>query len=67
MSYTAECPYCEKYVPISNDDGFGSDEDVTYEQTCNHCEKQFTFTVSWSPYYSTEKAPHLNHEEKAAL
>lgn len=55
-----ECPYCEKWFNISNDDGHGCDESKKYEQQCPNCEKNFVFTVSYTPNYSAEKAPCLN-------
>lgn len=58
-----ECPYCEKWFDICNDDGHGCDPLETYEDQCPHCEKKFTFTVEWSPTYEAEKADCLNGGE----
>jgi len=55
-----ECPYCGKGFDIDTCDGFGCTEDEVYEQECPHCEKNFIFTVSWSPFYTAEKADCLN-------
>lgn len=58
----AECPYCGHYQEISHDDGYGYDENYTYEQECHSCEKVFSFTVEFSISYNTGKAPCMNGE-----
>jgi len=55
-----ECPYCEKYQDVCQDDGFGTDEDVLYEMTCAYCQKTFVFRVSWTPDFYSKKADCLN-------
>ena len=57
-----ECPYCGKDVEICTDDGYGCAEDEIYEQQCGNCDKNFTFTISYSVTYYPEKAPCLNGE-----
>lgn len=67
MSEDVECPYCEKWLDICHDDGFGYEENVLHEQECPHCEKQFVFSTSISFYFEAKKADCLNgveHEYK---
>ncbi len=58
-----ECPYCEEGQEINHDDGYGYSEDVTYEQECSNCEKNFTFTTSISLFHQASKADCLNGGE----
>lgn len=63
MSYSdTYCPYCEKGIDIDHDDGYGYEEDKVFTQTCEHCDKTFSYTTSTSFYYETEKAPCQNDE-----
>lgn len=57
-----ECPYCEAWQSINHDDGYGCQEDETYQQQCADCEKMFTYTTRISFSYDAEKAPCLNNE-----
>jgi hypothetical protein len=54
------CPYCDCEIDICNNDGFGLDENKTWQQQCLQCKKYFVFhsTLWWS--YSPEKADCLN-------
>ncbi len=55
---TVECPYCEKYVELWDDDIH--EEDTTHERECNHCGKNFVFTTSILFSFESEKADCLN-------
>ncbi len=57
------CPYCNADIEIVHDDGYGYEEDGTFEQTCHACDKTFAFTTSIHLYYETTKAPCLNGGE----
>ena len=54
------CPYCDADIEINHDDGYGYEEDVLNEQTCEECNKTFTYTTSILYCYETEKAECLN-------
>jgi hypothetical protein len=60
---SVECPYCEHEFEVCQDDGFGTDENETYEQECPKCEKAFALTVSISFNYSGTKADCMNDGE----
>lgn len=62
MSDYTYCPYCDTKVRINHDDGYGFEEDETYEQECYKCEKVFTYTTMVAYMYSPQKAPCLNGE-----
>lgn len=57
-----ECPYCFKNNKISHDDGHGYDEDVLWEEECEHCGKWFVFETYISFTYTGYPAPCLNGE-----
>ena len=57
------CPYCDAEVEINHDDGYGYEEDRTFEQECSHCEKCFSFTTSIWFLYQANKADCLNGSE----
>jgi hypothetical protein len=63
MSYDVECPYCEKGQEINHDDGYGYEEGETYQQECDDCGKNFTYTTSIVYYYESYKADCLNGGE----
>lgn len=58
--YDTECPYCGENVEINTDDGYGLEEDKTYQQECPHCEKNFVYTTSIIIVHHAEKADCLN-------
>jgi hypothetical protein len=58
-----KCPYCGADIEINHDDGYGTYEDVTYQQECSKCGKIFVFTTSIVLYYRLKKAPCLNGGE----
>lgn len=58
-----ECPYCEKWLDINHDDGFGYEEGITNKMECEHCGKSFVFTTSIIFYYEPQKADCLNNGE----
>lgn len=55
-----ECPYCGAEVEINHDDGYGYEEDETYEQQCPECEKNFSYTTYISFSHTAYKADCLN-------
>ena len=63
MSQDVECPYCEEWLEVCHDDGFGYEEDVMHEMECHHCGKKFTFQTHISFDYYSEKADCLNGGE----
>jgi len=63
MSYDVECPYCGKEQEINHDDGYGYDENETFEQECYHCDKVFIYYTSISFYYDVMKAACKNGGE----
>jgi len=52
--FDTECPYCGEGVNIDHDDGYGYEEDGTFEQECNKCYRTFNFSTSISYHYETE-------------
>ncbi len=54
------CPYCNAEIEICHDDGYGYEEEETFEQQCDECEKTFAFTTSISFHYKTNQADCLN-------
>lgn len=60
MSYFI-CPYCDK----ENEDPYLEQPrvDEVFEHECEHCEKNFVFTIDWNISYSEEKADCLNGGE----
>lgn len=63
MNDDVECPYCETWQDINHDDGYGYEEDKTFEQECVSCEKTFVFTTSISFMYDAHVADCLNGGE----
>jgi uncharacterized Zn-finger protein len=57
------CPYCEEENEINHDDGYGYEENETYNQECSHCGKYFIYTTQVSFDYEVEKADCLNDGE----
>ena len=55
-----ECPYCGEWQDICHDDGYGYEEDRTFEQECSRCDKSFAFTTSIGFCYEAHKADCLN-------
>ena len=58
-----QCPYCDKWQEINHDDGYGYEEDQTFEQECGDCEKVFVYTTFIWFSYKAGKAPCLNGGE----
>jgi predicted RNA-binding Zn-ribbon protein involved in translation (DUF1610 family) len=63
MAKDVECPYCGAELEINHDDGYGLDEDRTYQQECSACGKNFVYTTSISIDHEAEKAACLNGGE----
>lgn len=59
----AKCPYCDSFVEINHDDGYGYEEGVLHQQECGNCEKTFTYTTVIIFSYETQKADCLNGSE----
>jgi hypothetical protein len=57
-----ECPYCEKWVEINHDDGYGYDEGTAYQQHCYGCDKNFVYYTTIHFSYDAQKADCLNGE-----
>ena len=55
-----ECPYCKEDLDIDHTDGFGYEEYIKHEMTCEHCDKHFTFETSILFCYEASEAPCLN-------
>jgi len=58
-----KCPYCTKEVEIDYDDGFGYDQDVKWQQECDHCERTFYFTTHISIDHEAFAAPCIDSGE----
>ena len=58
-----KCPYCQEELYINHDDGYGYEEDETFQQTCKHCDKTFAYTTTICFYYDAERADCLNDGE----
>jgi uncharacterized Zn-finger protein len=63
MREDVECPYCGKFNEINHDDGYGYEENQTYEQECEFCGQTFVYTTSISFHYHAEQAPCKNGGE----
>lgn len=64
MSYSdVDCPYCGEGQEINHDDGYGYQEDQTYQQYCSDCDKTFAYTTCISFDYDATKADCLNGGE----
>jgi len=57
-----QCPYCEEFLNICHDDGYGYEEGEVFHQECDFCKKIFTYTTSTIHVYDVSKAPCLNGE-----
>ena len=55
-----ECPYCEAEIREPEE---CPDEDCTYENECQECEKTFAFNVTYSKSFHPFKADCLNGAE----
>jgi DNA-directed RNA polymerase subunit RPC12/RpoP len=55
------CPYCEHDCGDYIDDCH--EPDTQYEYTCPECDKNFIFSISYYPTFSSEKADCLNGAE----
>ena len=53
------CPYCGHETDYPDEWPNGEEEIVQHECKCG---KTFTYTVSWSPDFTEQKAPCLNEE-----
>jgi transposase-like protein len=47
-----KCPYCEEELYINHDDGYGYEEDKTFEQDCSLCGRTFTYTTTYKFHYN---------------
>lgn len=56
MSYF-NCPYCDVDLGFPDD---CREPDTTYEWQCRGCNKNFIFTIEYSPDYNCSKADCLN-------
>lgn len=58
--YKENCPYCNAIIEIDHDDGYGYEEDETYQQECPKCEKIFVYHTTVSYSHSLHQADCLN-------
>ena len=58
-----ECPYCNDWIEIDHDDGYGYEENELHQQDCAHCGKTFTYNTTISFSYDAYPAPCLNGED----
>jgi hypothetical protein len=58
-----KCPYCNHEQNIDHDDGYGFQENESYNQQCSKCDKYFVFTTSIHFSYEVWKADCLNECE----
>lgn len=65
MSNNVTCPYCDAFVEINHDDGYGLSEDEPHQQECERCEKTFVFYTWVQLHYRTTAANCLNGGEHA--
>lgn len=61
--YDVECPYCGESQDINHDDGYGYEEDETYQQECCACDKVFIYKTTVSFTYEAQQADCLNGGE----
>lgn len=59
-SQDLECPYCGKFEEASPD---CHEPNQIFQHECRHCEKNYTFTIEYSPNYYTSEAACLNGGE----
>ncbi len=52
------CPYCDENLGDYVDDCH--EPDVQYEYQCSKCDKNFVFTITYYPTFSSDKADCLN-------
>ena len=63
MSYSdLECPYCDEEQEVNHDDGYGYEEDQTFEQECEKCGKTFVYSTYISYQHEARKVDCLNGE-----
>lgn len=67
MNEDVECPYCEKWLEVCQDDGYACDPTYDEEHECGECGKFFILSVDWSPDFDAEEAPCLNGEKHKYL
>ena len=58
-----ECPYCGYPQDINHDDGYGYEEDETFQQECPNCGMTFKYTTTISYDYEAEKCECFNGGE----
>ena len=63
MDKDVKCPYCNHPQNIDHDEGYGYEEDITYQQECPNCEKIFVYTTGIIYVYDTHQADCLNGGE----
>lgn len=54
------CPYCDETCEPSPD---SNEPNVTYEHECEHCGKNFVYTLEYYAHYSESRADCLNGSE----
>ena len=54
------CPYCDKQCEADEE---ARRQDEVYEHECEHCEKNFVYTLWYDICYSEDKADCLNGGE----
>ena len=57
------CPYCDHDEDACYDDGYGLQEDQTFERECDNCGKTFVYTTQIWYTHTERRAPCLNGEE----
>lgn len=60
---TVKCPYCGEEQYIDHEDGYGYEENQTYNQTCCNCEKVFAYQTSIHFSYDVKKCGCMNGED----
>ena len=58
-----ECPYCDHEQEVNHEDGYGYEEDQTYQQQCSNCDRIFVYTTSIIFSHNAAKADCLNGGE----
>lgn len=59
-----ECPYCEKWLEVCHDDGFGYAEGKKHQMECDGCGNIFVFETTISFDYEPSQADCLNGGER---
>lgn len=65
MRKDVKCPYCGEWQEINHDDGYGYEENETFEQECRDCDTIFAYTTQISFHHEAFKADCLNDEHGA--